>query len=538
MIGSLHPALLFILGGFLIPFLHKRVKAVYQVALPIFGLINLINIPMGKHWVFNFLDFTIVLGNVDKLSFIFALVFHIAAIITMIYMLSFKDNSELIAAFFYAGSALGAVLSGDLLSFLIFWEMLTIGSMFLILARKTDASRRAAFRYAIFHVIGGLFLLAGIVLHVTNTGSLAFGLMTLSGLASTLIFIGFGINCAWPLLHSWLTDAYPEASIAGTVLLSTFTTKTAVYALARSFPGTEELIWIGAIMAIFTIFYALIENDIRRLLCYAIINQVGFMVIGIGIGSKLAINGAVMHAFNDIIFKGLLFMSVGAVLYRTGKSKITELGGLYKAMPLTAIFCLLGTFYSAPYFSGFVSKSMIMGAAIKGHHDTIWFILLFSAAALFFASLRVPLFTFFSEKTTLDAKEAPKNMLVAMCLAAGLTIGIGSFPEYVFKLLPYKKVYDAYSLDHIISQTQLLSFATLAFVLLFKAGIIKKAATINLDIDLLYRKLFSGIYTCLDKPLNALNEATDNAFRLRLVSKLSAFSSSILFSFSCPFWPE
>ena len=113
-------------------------------------------------------------------------------------------------------------------------------------------------------------------------------------------------------------DAYPEATVTGTVFLSAFTTKVAVYALARGYAGTEILITIGAVMTFFPIFFAVIENDLRRVLAYSMNNQLGFMVVGIGIGTDLALNGAVAHAFADILFKGLLFMSMGAVLYRVG----------------------------------------------------------------------------------------------------------------------------------------------------------------------------------------------------------------------------
>ncbi len=227
---------------------------------------------------------------------------------------------------------------------------------------------------------------------------MAFGHLGLTGIGNFLIFLGFGINCAWPLLHSWLVDAYPEATIGGTVFLSAFTTKTAVYALARAYAGEPSLIWIGVAMAAFPIFFAVIENDLRRVLAYSLINQVGFMVAGIGIGTELAINGAVAHAFNDILFKGLLFMSVGAVMFRTGKAKATNLGGLYKSMPWTCAFCIVGaaSISAFPLFSGFVSKSLIMTAAAEGHLWVPWFILLFAAAGVFHhAGIKIPFFTFF-----------------------------------------------------------------------------------------------------------------------------------------------
>ena len=332
MTDAVPPVIIFVVGALLVPFIKGRWKSAFLLAIPVAGLINLISIGEGTHWVVGFLDYRLIFGRVDRLSLLFGYIFHIISFIAILYSLHVKDDIQHVAGLVYAGSALGAVFSGDLFSFFVFWEMLTVSSIFLIWARRTEASLGAGFRYLLVHAAGGLCLLAGIVLHVNQTGSIALGYLGLNGPGSTLIFFGFGLNCAWPVLHPWLTDAYPEATITGTIFLSAFTTKVAVYALARAFPGTEALIWIGAVMTAFPIFYAVIENDLRRVLAYSLINQVGFMVCGIGIGTALSINGAVCHAFNDILFKALLFMSMGAVMYRTGKINGTDLGGLYRTM--------------------------------------------------------------------------------------------------------------------------------------------------------------------------------------------------------------
>ena len=341
--------------------------------------------------------------------------------------------------------------------------------------------------------------------------------MGLNGLASYFIFLGFGLNCAWPILHPWLTDAYPEATITGTIFLSAFTTKCAVYALARGFPGTEALIWIGAIMTGFPIFYAVIENDLRRVLSYSLINQVGFMVCGIGIGTHLSINGAVAHAFNDILFKGLLFMAMGAVMYRTGKINGTALGGLYKTMPLTCIFCMVGaaSISAFPLFSGFVSKSMVMDAAAEGHMTIIWFILLFASAGVFHhAGIKIPFFAFFSHDSGMRPKEAPLNMLLAMGIAAFLCIFIGSYPWPLYSLLPYQDVgYDPYTAPHVVGQTQLLFFSALAFSLLLLSGIYPaEQRCVNVDADWIYRKGGGLFYKIMDKVFNGLNRVSDKIF--------------------------
>ncbi|MDA8135178.1 MAG: Na(+)/H(+) antiporter subunit D [Desulfobacteraceae bacterium] len=524
MTNSVLPALIFMIGGFLIPFFKGRAKSVYMMLIPVAGFVNLINIPLGDHFLMNFSDFKLVLLHIDRLGLLFGYIYHIIALITVIYILNFKNDVEYVAGFFYAGAALGAVFAGDLFSFFIFWEMLTIGSVMLIWARKTKSSQAAGLRYLLVHAFGGLVLLAGIVLHYTETGSLEMLKLTLSGPGSYLIFLGIGINCAWPVLHPWLTDAYPEATIGGTVFLSAFTTKTAVYALARLFPGTEALIWIGVAMAAFPIFYAVIENDLRRVLAYSLINQVGFMVVGIGIGTELAINGACAHAFNDILFKGLLFMSMGAVMYRTGKINATDLGGLYKSMPWTALFCCVGaaSISAFPLFSGFVSKSMVMEAAASGSHlmgqkgyVVVWLVLLFASAGVFHhAGIKIPFFAFFGHDAGHRVKEAPLNMLIAMGIAAFLCIFIGTYPKPLYDLLPFPVDYHPYTISHVLSQTELLFFSALAFTLLLLSGIYPaEMRALNVDADWIYRKSGKALYHAFDGILNPLNAWCDRVVR-------------------------
>ena len=532
MIDTVPPAAIFIIGALFVPFLKGKWKNAYLLILPFIGLINLIIVPEGTHWVVRFLDYDLVFGRVDRLSLLFGYIFHLISFIAILYSLHIKDDLQYVAGLVYAGSALGVVFAGDLFSFFIFWEMLTIASIFLIWAQRTRASLGAGFRYLLVHAGGGLCLLAGILLYVNQTGSIEFGYMGLNGLATYLIFFGFGLNCAWPVLHPWLTDAYPEATITGTIFLSAFTTKAAVYALARAFPGTEALIWIGAIMTGFPIFYAVIENDLRRVLAYSLINQVGFMVCGIGIGTQLAINGAVAHAFNDILFKALLFMSMGAVMYRTGKINGTDLGGLYRTMPLTCIFCMVGaaSISAFPFFSGFVSKSMVMEAAANGHMRIVWFIMLFASAGVFHhAGIKIPYFAFFSHDSGMRPREAPLNMLIAMGITAFLCIFIGSFPGPLYSLLPYPVEYVPYTASHVVGQTQLLFFSALAFTLLLLSGIYPaEMRCINIDVDWFYRRGGRLFFSIMDKGLNGLNRGCERIFVNGLAGTLSRLSRDVI----------
>lgn len=515
MINSVPPAAIFIIGSLFVPLLRGRAKSAYLLLIPILGFINLLTVKHGSYLQVEFLGYTLKLLYYDRLSLLFGYIFHIIAFLTLLYALSEKNDIDYVAGLAYAGSALGVIFAGDFLSLFIFWEMMTLSSVSLIWARRTERSLAAGFRYFAVHAFGGLLLLLGIIIRVHETGSLDFGYVGLDGLSSYLIFFGVGINCAWPVLHSWLVDAYPEATIAGTVFLSAFTTKTAVYVLARAFPGAEPLIWIGALMAAFPIFYAVIENDLRRVLAYSLINQVGFMVVGIGIGTELAINGATAHAFNDILFKALLFMSMGAVLRQTGRINATGLGGLYKSMPLTCAFCIVGaaSISAFPLFSAFVSKSMVMSAASHEGLRAIWLVLLFASAGVFHhAGIKIPFFAFFSHDSGLRPKEPPLNMLVAMGITAFLCVFIGTFPGYLYSVLPYPVDYVPYTTSHVLAQLQLLFFSALAFTLLMLSGIYPaELRAVNVDADWFYRKGARAFMWLIQGPGEALGAALRKA---------------------------
>jgi len=531
-IPHIPPAFIFIVGALLIPFLKGHTRFVYMLLLPVAGFLNLIAIPMGTEWTVHFMGYDLCLMRIDRLSLAFGYIFHIISFITIIYVMHVKKSLEYFAGFIYSGAALGAIFAGDLFTFFVFWETLTVASVILIWMRKTKLAAAAGFRYMLYHVAGGLCLMAGIVITTVKTGSIEFGYIGLSDLGSWLIFMGIGVNCAWPFLHTWLTDAYPEATIGGTVFLSAFTTKVAVYALARAFPGTELLIWIGVAMAAFPIFYAVIENDLRRVLAYSLINQVGFMVVGIGIGSELAINGAVAHAFNDILFKGLLFMSMGAVMYRTGKIRATDLGGLYKSMPWTAAFCIVGaaSISAFPLFSGFVSKSMVMSAAGDKHMAFVWLVLLFASAGVFHhAGIKIPFFAFFGHDAGHRVEEAPKHMLVAMGIAAFLCIFNGTFYKPLYSILPYPALYEPYTLSHVVTQTQLLFYSALAFTLLLLAGIYPaEIRSINVDFDWFIRKPLPFFLRALSTVLNGINSLSDRMLVQGFTGRVNRFARNAM----------
>jgi len=495
---ELPPFLLFFGAALLVPFLRGWARTGLLLLVPVVGGLSLMGLEAGVYGQITVVGYTLTLVRVDKLSLLFGYLFHIASFLAFLFAIHLKKDEgatlQHTAGLLYAGSALGAVFAGDFITLFVFWEILALTSVFLIWARKSDRSMASGVRYLVVNVVSGVLLLAGALVHAHETGSIAFTFVGLDGLASWLILLAFGIKAGFPLLHNWLVDAYPEATPTGAVFLSAFTTKVAVYALARAFPGTELLIWVGVTMTAFPIFYAVIENDLRRVLSYSMINQIGFMVVGIGLGTYLSINGAVAHAFNDVIFKGLLMMSMGAVLYRTGKINGTDLGGLYKSMPLTATFSLVGaaSISAMPLFSGFVSKSMIMASALEEGYGWLWVLLLFASAGVVeHAGIKIPFFSFFAHDSGIRTKEAPTNMLLAMGLAAVLCIAIGAFPQWtVYPLLPFAVEFAPYDTTHVITQLQLLFFSSLGVFWMMRTGWYPpEKRSVNLDSDWSYRWL-------------------------------------------------
>ncbi len=469
----------------------------FMLLVPLIAGYQVWNLDAGIHNQVEFFGFTLDLMRVDKLSRVFALVFTLAAFLSNLYAWHLRDTVQQVAALLYAGAAIGAVFAGDLITLFFYWEGTAIASVFLIWARRTEGSYNTGMRYLIIQISSGVILLAGAALVYRETGTITFENMTLGSLGTWLIFLSFGIKAAFPLLHNWLQDSYPAATVTGTVILSAFTTKLAIYALARGFAGTEILIYIGAIMTLFPIFFAEIENDLRRVLAYSLNNQLGFMVVGIGIGTEMALNGTAAHAFAHILYKSLLFMSVGAVLHRTGTSKASELGGLYRTMPLTAIFCLVGaaSISAFPLFSGFVTKSLIIDETGAGNHPFVWAALIFaSAGVLSHSGIKIPFFTFFAHDSGLRPKEAPTHMLLAMGLTAAISMYIGISPDFLYSLLPYEVEFHPYTAGHVIGQLQLLFFALLAFGFLMRTGIHPpEIRAVNLDTDWTYRHFLPNI---------------------------------------------
>jgi multicomponent Na+:H+ antiporter subunit D len=487
----IHPGLLLIAGAWILPFCRGRAKQAVMVLLPAAALIDCFLIQPGTYGVVRFLGQEVVFGRADRLALVFSYVFSLVSLIGMVYSLHVKDDAQHVAALTYAGAALGAVFAGDFLSLFLFWELMAVSAALLVMLRRQPAASAAGFRYVLVHIFGGLCLLAGIVLYWSQTGSLAFGdLSAHAGSAAfTLILIAFLLNAAVPPLGAWLPDAYPEATATGAVFLTAFTTKSAVYALIRGFAGTEILVWWGAAMAVYGVVYAVLENDARRLLAYHIISQVGYMVCGVGLGTELALNGATAHAFAHILYKALLFMGAGAVLQVTGLRRLSDMGGLYKTMPVTLSLYMVGAFAisAVPLFSGFVSKSMVVSAAGESHRAAIFLLLTLASSGTFLhTGLKLPYYMFFDKDRGVRAEEPPRNMLVAMALAAAACVVIGVLPAVLYTQLPFRVEYVPYTVRHVTATLGLLGFTALGFFLLLKQ--LDPEPTVSLDTDWFYRR--------------------------------------------------
>jgi multicomponent Na+:H+ antiporter subunit D len=490
-LADVPPGVPLLVGAFVLPFLRGRVRSLALVGLPLTVLVQLWLLPAGHSVSVQFFDYTLELVRADALNRTFAVVFGIAAVFGAVYSLYEKDDLQGVSSLVYAGSATAALFAGDLIPLFLGGELRAIASVFLVWARRTPAATAAGFRYLVVQVLSGVLLLAGAILRESETGSLVFGPIGLDSAGGWLIFLAFGIKAAFPLLHNWLQDSYPAATITGTVFLSSFTTKLAIYALARGFAGTDLLIPIGAVMTAFPIFYAVIENDLRRVLAYSLNNQLGYMVVGVGIGTELALNGTVAHVFAHVIYKALLFMSMGAVLLRTGTTNGSDLGGLYKSMPLTTFFCIIGaaSISGFPLTSGFVTKSMILTAAAEEHHTVVFLVLLFASAGVFHHSgIKIPFFAFFAHDRGHRVAEAPRSMLIAMGGMAALCIGVGVAPSLLYRLLPFPVDYAPYTTTHVVGMLQLLLFSALAFAVLMRTGIYPpELRSTVLDFDWVYR---------------------------------------------------
>lgn len=496
---AIPPAFVMVLGALLIPFIPKKMRSAAFMFFPFATLLYVWTLPVGTTLVAHVMNYELILCRVDALSRIFGIIFAFIAFAGSLYSFHVKETFQHCAALLYVGSALGVIFAGDFFTLFIYWEIMAVASTVLIWARRNKDAKKAGFRYLIYHVFGGGILFMGILMHFSETGSLSVTQLIQGGsLSSWLILLGVIINAAVPPFHTWLADAYPKATITGAVFLSAFTTKTAVYVLIRIFPGWEILLVLGTVMTLYGVIFAILSNDIRGILAYHIISQVGYMVAAVGLGTELALNGSAAHAFSHILYKALLFMGAGAVLYATGESKLTKLGGLHKSMRPVLILYMVAAFSISgfPLFNGFVSKSMVTTAAGESHQELAMLLMLLAAVGTFLSvGIKLPYFTWMTEHKGLKPKKIPHNMIIAMGLVAFFCCLHGIIPSLLYKLLPYPVHFEPYTIPHLVESGQILLFTFVGFWL-FRKKLCPHAA-ICLDLDWLFRRsagLFRKIF--------------------------------------------
>ena len=521
----IHSGFFIIVLGFLGFFTSKTFHRYISLPISLLLLVASLFVSNQTGLSVNIFSYDLMLLRIDGLSRVFSIVFLLMTFCGLIFSINQRNEKETSWALIYAGSGISAVLAGDLLSFFVFCEVMAIASTFLILGTRTELSRSAGFRYALVHFFAGILILVGIAGVINETGNIAFDQLDFENVYAKFIFVGFLINAGCYPFSSWIPDSYPEASYSGSVFLSAFTTKTAVYSILRGFPGTELLIYLGLIMIFYGIIYALLENDMRRILSYSIVNQVGFMLVGAGIGTEMAINGASSHAFAHILYKALLLMSAGSVLYMTGRRNCTELGGLFHSMPITMICGVIGAFAISafPFTSGFVTKSMISYAAADEHYLYVWLGLVAASAGVFLhAGIKFPWFVFFQKDSGLRPPDPPGNMRLAMYILSALCILLGVFPGAIYSILPYEVDYEPYTVAHVLFQLQLLLFAGFAFFVMLP--LLKRTRTISLDSDWIARKALRKIFLiaerAVDQFLCQTKESVSGLLNRRFVKKI------------------
>jgi multicomponent Na+:H+ antiporter subunit D len=430
-------------------------------------------VPSGTHLTPQLFGFETVLYQVDDFSRMMGVIFGLIGAAAVLYAYSSEaDGKQTAVALGYVGTSLGAVFAGDWLTLVFFWELMAVTSTLLVWYYGGRAVR-TGFRYALAHGIGGSLVLGAVVWQYTAAGSFLFSEAAgvVGPVAPALMAVGIGVNVGFIGLHTWLPDTYPSPHIAASVFLCVYTTKTGVYAMFRAFPdGHLWIAYMGGAMAVFGASMALLQEDMRRLLSYHIISQVGYMVAGVGIGTTLATAGAFGHVFNHILYKALLFMSVGVVIYRTGIEDITELGGLWRVMPVTFVAYLSGAaaISGVPGFNGFVSKGIIIAEAHKsvenfvigsesvplGGEDLLWWLLIIGGVGTFMSFIKLGYYVFFHGSATIDPADARIGQAVPMLAVGGLCLALGLLPGTLFEVLPdtaeIAGKYTTYTVPHVV----------------------------------------------------------------------------------------
>ncbi|MCS7116382.1 MAG: NADH-quinone oxidoreductase subunit M [Nitrososphaerota archaeon] len=407
---------------------------------------------------------------VDALNSLFSLVVSLIVLFSTIYSYRYMEHDDG-HSYFYALICLmlcgmnGIILTGDLFNLFVFFEISAIASYGLVAFRKDEWEPvEAGFKYAMISAIGTVFLLLGVALiyglfgvltmasiaERVSTGTFLEGARTNGNyvipIAAAFLIWSFGIKAAMAPMHTWLPDAHPAAPSPISAILSGVFVKVGVYAMIRllytiyglsiSNDLMPYLAGFGAFSMIVGAYIALVQDDVKRMLAFSTVLNIGFILFGIGIGSKLSLTGSLLHVVNHAITKALLFLAAGSVIYRTEIRSMSRLGGLIKKMPITAIVFLIASLsiVGVPSTNGFISKFIILKAGIETGelsytiYVVVGVVTSIVAAAYMLRAFR-QIFLGEAKSDITHVREAPISMLIPMVILTILIVILGIFPQ-------------------------------------------------------------------------------------------------------------
>ena len=481
LLSTVPPALPILLAAVLVALVPRNAGYTIGTLATIYLFLVSWLVPPGEYLSVLFLGFDAQLFVVDDFARLLGLGFGFLGTAAMLYAASSElPKTTMAFVLAYIASVVGVIFAGDWLTLLFFWELMAVTSTLVVWNYGGDAVR-AGYRYAIAHGIGGVLVLWAVTWHFVEVGTFFIGVEAAGitpGAPALLAALGIGVNCAFIGLHTWLPDTYPRPHIAASVFLSVFTTKTSAYVLYQAFPeGHLYLAYMGGLMAVYGVCFALLQHDMRALLSYHIQAQLGYMVAGIGIGTAIGVAGAMAHLFNNILYKALLFMAVGVIIYRTGEEDLYELGGLWREMPITTVAYALGalSITAVPGFSGFVSKGMILDAADPAYYgapeyQALYWLLMIGAVGTFLSFIKLGYYAFLHGPATTTVRDAKPGHTVGMLSVGGVCLALGvAWPTFV-DLLPFSAGLDLdpYSVGHLTDTALLLTVSVIGFAIIRK----------------------------------------------------------------------
>lgn len=392
--------------------------------------------------------------QIDGLSIVMALVGFLLWLGVSIYSISYI-KTDLVRYYslllIVLGAVQGTVLAKDLISFYVFLEMAAVATYFLIIHKRSVNALQAGYKYIVMTLIGAFLILLSIILVYIDTGSYEVIVVTKSGgfIAAVLFLLGCFVKAGVVPLHTWLPDAHPAAPSPVSAFLSGMMIKIGAYGIIRfifpilnfDLPATNLgallsslIMSIGIASMLIGVFLALAQTDVKRLLAYHSISQMGYILLGIGLGTELGLAGGLYHLVNHAMFKGLLFLCMGAVIYSTGTRKLDNLGGLWKRMPITTSTCIIAALAISgiPPFNGFASKT-VLAEAVANYNFVLKFVMMVTAALTFASFLKLIGYTFFGEpqKQLITVKEVPLLMRLPMIVLAILCVLLGINAQFV-----------------------------------------------------------------------------------------------------------